>query len=532
MTTTSDRPASPTCNPEAGSPKHLRRDPDRSSVWSRLGYAPAVVLIAAGIIFRVIVLTGPTATVSSDEAIAGLLARHIVHGDFRAFFWGQAYGGTLDAWLLAPFTALAPGSSLALRASTVIESTLLALLIWRILLRTVAKPRAAFAAAAAWSFPLFSVIFGSRAELFYTPIIVLGLGLILLGIRFVEDPGDWRNKLLWGVVAGAGWWLGPTISIFALSIAVWVVWRARAGVIRALLFVVPGFIIGAFPWIWANIGSDFLSLENQKRLGTIGQHLHTFFVGGTPQMLGLQFNGKWVFPEIVSLVLVGVLVAILLIQSGLLLLRGNPLPLTLIFGPIVIIFGIAQLTAATGRYFYYLMPIVAAVVGAAFHPRIQVLMVALVLSLAAVSIHQGNLMTQGLITTLTHAGQTDQENKQLVTALERLHITRLFGDYWLAFSNDYIADERIIIVPFDYIRSRQYRSEVASSARPSYLFSKGNPRATWLQQRLRHRAIPYSTHEVAGSIVITPDEHVLPGQLGITAGMLANDYPAAALPPP
>jgi len=39
---------------------------------------------------------------SSDTAVLGLMARHILRGDFSAYYWGEAYYGSLDSALLAP----------------------------------------------------------------------------------------------------------------------------------------------------------------------------------------------------------------------------------------------------------------------------------------------------------------------------------------------------------------------------------------------------------------------------------------------
>ncbi len=38
---------------------------------------------------------------NADEAIVALMARHILQGDYPLFFYGQAYMGSLDAFLVA-----------------------------------------------------------------------------------------------------------------------------------------------------------------------------------------------------------------------------------------------------------------------------------------------------------------------------------------------------------------------------------------------------------------------------------------------
>src|SRR6476619_7598304 len=63
--------------------------------------------IAAGVLLRVALLVRPTGSLDSDEAIVGLMARHIVHQhDFTAFYWGQNYGGSITAVVMAAVFSL------------------------------------------------------------------------------------------------------------------------------------------------------------------------------------------------------------------------------------------------------------------------------------------------------------------------------------------------------------------------------------------------------------------------------------------
>ena len=52
---------------------------------------------------------------NADEAVVGLMARHVLDGELTAFYWGQAYGGSQEALLTAPVFAIAGSSWLALR---------------------------------------------------------------------------------------------------------------------------------------------------------------------------------------------------------------------------------------------------------------------------------------------------------------------------------------------------------------------------------------------------------------------------------
>ena len=59
----------------------------------------ACVLLA--VIVRVAILQTGAVSFHSDEAIVGLIAKHILDGQHRVFFWGQAYMGTLNAYPIA-----------------------------------------------------------------------------------------------------------------------------------------------------------------------------------------------------------------------------------------------------------------------------------------------------------------------------------------------------------------------------------------------------------------------------------------------
>ncbi|MBE0690593.1 MAG: hypothetical protein IH587_10785, partial [Anaerolineae bacterium] len=66
------------------------------TVWAMLGIALIVAIIG-----RILLLLSNTVSFHSDEAIVGLMARHILAGERPTFFFGQAYMGSLDAWLVA-----------------------------------------------------------------------------------------------------------------------------------------------------------------------------------------------------------------------------------------------------------------------------------------------------------------------------------------------------------------------------------------------------------------------------------------------
>jgi hypothetical protein len=71
----------------------------------------------------------------SDQAIVGLMAKHLVEGRaFPLFFYGQEYMLAVEAWVVAPFVAVLGPSVLAVRTALVILNLGIALLLVRLLM--------------------------------------------------------------------------------------------------------------------------------------------------------------------------------------------------------------------------------------------------------------------------------------------------------------------------------------------------------------------------------------------------------------
>src|SRR5512140_448409 len=71
----------------------------------QLKFRPTPVLILVGILvvaagWKALLLALGVLPFNADEAVVGLMARHILQGERPVFFYGQAYMGSLDAWLV------------------------------------------------------------------------------------------------------------------------------------------------------------------------------------------------------------------------------------------------------------------------------------------------------------------------------------------------------------------------------------------------------------------------------------------------
>src|SRR5690349_742054 len=80
-------------------------------LWSARGvwgeWALFAALLVAGMAYRVVLILRGWRALNSDEAVLGLMARHIAfHGEFPLFVWGVQYEGAFESYVAAPFFAL------------------------------------------------------------------------------------------------------------------------------------------------------------------------------------------------------------------------------------------------------------------------------------------------------------------------------------------------------------------------------------------------------------------------------------------
>ena len=143
---------------------------------------------AGGIALRVWTYRSAIGIPDSDEAVVGLMVRHMIHGEFTTFFWGQSYGGSQEALLTVPGFLVFGSGWLALRIVPIVLSAVAALLVWRVGRRTIGEPAASVAAAVFWIWPPFVIYKLTHQWDFYASDVVYCALFLLLALRVVERP--------------------------------------------------------------------------------------------------------------------------------------------------------------------------------------------------------------------------------------------------------------------------------------------------------------------------------------------------------
>ncbi|MEU1809557.1 DUF423 domain-containing protein [Micromonospora aurantiaca (nom. illeg.)] len=214
----------------------------------------ALLVGFAGVGYRLALLFADVPPTNSDEATMGLAALHIARGDgFPVWFYGQAYMGTLEAYLAAPLVALAGPSVLVLRLPTLALYALFLLLSWR-LTRRLGGDR--------WYALLVVAVLALGADRVVKNQLIAGggypelnpagaaLALLTVGLCVAGAGARLPRWAAWGLIAGVLLWVDPLILPYVLTLGALLVarrWRELAG--RAGAVLAGALLLGAAPML-------------------------------------------------------------------------------------------------------------------------------------------------------------------------------------------------------------------------------------------------------------------------------------------
>jgi len=500
-------------------------DPVTRTGASRFMAAAVVAGVALGVALRVYVLVGHGGGFDSDEAVTGLMARHLLSDPLhhQTFYWGTNYGGTLEAIVAAVPMALFGSSILALKVTQVLWQAAAAVLVWRIGRRLIDDRAGVVAGLIVWFWPSMTVQWSTKARGFYGAVAVLGLTLLLCALRLSDRPDSRADWLIAGGAAGLGWWTNPQIVYLAVPAGIWLVLRNRRAPLQALrtrawLWAIPAGLAGAAPWLYWNVQHHLLSLGGGANPGiNRGEGFFGHFVRawreGVPVTLGLRqpFSYRWIgTPAVTKLLYVATILAV---AVALVIWRRGALLVVVAIFTYVVLHALGPVAGATseGRYFYCLAPLLALAVARVARGRVTVALLFAVL--AAWSLTGLRNMPPG-DSGIASGKLIPRSMAPLVASLRAERVNAVYADYWIAYRLDFESRERVIASGVAKTeRYAPYRDIVRRSPSPGWVFVAGTPAATDFVNNLDILGVPYRTWQAGGFDVFVPAQPVHPEDL-------------------
>jgi hypothetical protein len=522
-----------------------------------------ILLVAA--LFRAWLIAVDGAAFESDEAIVGLMARHINQGEaLPTFFYGQAYMGSLDAMLVAGgFQAL--GESVDTIRTVQAVLYLLALLTGYGLAYTITRcHRIAATTLLLLAIPTaLGALYTTISLGGYNEIILAGNVILLLGWQLTIENrgGGWRWSLL-GFVAGIGWWTNGAIITALLVVGLMGLRTAAIRQWRHYGIAAVAFVIGSAPWWLYNLHHDWEALvfltngfeaEGAGSISTVEAVLG-LLVLGLPALYGLRYPWAASF-EASSAVIAGAVVYLVLLTDLLAGLRqGVPSRSTLtardsgpphrydvwarrwvwlVFGVFGVIFLLSSFADATGRY---LLPLwIPAALGVALGlDRLRRAawwlpagLLALLLVMQAGTVLRAARSEMGLTPQLVERLRIPPgDDARLLDWLAEHDYTRGYASYWTSFRLMFTSGETVIFdtaLPHDaggYIeganRYAPYQAIVADAERVVWITQNFPALDAAITDRLAGAGITYQVEEIdVYRVYYDFSRRITPAELGI-----------------
>lgn len=483
----------------------------------------AILMLAVAV--RALLLSLEVFPFNADEAVVGLMARHVLRGSLPTFFYGQAYLGSLDPLLVAGAFAALGESVASIRAVQVL------LYLGTLVTSVILARRLGFGPGVGALVGLLLAVPPVVVTL-YTTVSLGGYGealllgnLLLLGALTLLDrdypPIAWLG---WGALAGFAFWVFALTIVVSLPCALVLGIRLvresslRSSMARLASGVIGG-ILGAAPlvlWSIRNgftpavrevLGSAISGASPANLLASVGSHAVNLALFGPTVTLGLR--PPW-SPELLGrpLTPIAALVWVVLIGFGLRASSwarahkdGRPLlsgvAVTLAAGFLLTPFG----ADPSGRYFLPLavpLAIVAAVGAAELAARVSFRWAAAAVGSLLVFQAGAHLeaarLPSGFTTQFDATTVFDRsQDRQLISFLIREGEAAGYTTYWVAYPLAFLSQEELVYVPhlpyhadFRYTsrddRYPPYTGRVAAAGKVAYL-TAGQP---WLDNYLSH----------------------------------------------
>ena len=346
------------------------------------------------------------------------------------------------------------------------------------------------------------------------------------------------------------------------------------------MIAVASAVLGALPWLWANLGDDFASLRGgHGASAAFGGHLRALGEYAAPMLFGLRLraSGSWFVMrggasvDDLGLVLYALILVALLASIVMLVIRRRALVLVAFVACFPLLYAASPDSWywRDGRYALDLAPVaalllVAATDGAARRvlrqvpdrkeasassrtafPLVLVVAVGLALTLLATTqlAPYRPEVAAGRTGWFTWRANPDPVVARVAADLERRHVTDVYAGYWLAYILDFESGERVTASDPEFDRHLPYLAAIEGGPTPggSLRIRRGvarrrspsaTPRSTRVARRvercllpstfeawLRHHAIGYRVTPLGDFLLIQPASRIDPRRVLAAAGI-------------
>ena len=216
-----------------------------------------LIILFVGLAIRLDFLTNNHFAIDSDEAIVGLMAKHIAEGQaIPTFYYGQHYMGSLEAICVAALGSVVGFENYTLKLVPLAFYLIFLLLVY-LFTKELSNYRAGLIAALYTAIsPIAFVLWSTKARGGFIEVITIGLLAFYLLVRAVkQEKLGYLTLAMVSLLLGLGWWVNNQIIYFMIPVFIVVLINVLGNnsllkTFKMFLWSIAAFVLGGLPfWI-------------------------------------------------------------------------------------------------------------------------------------------------------------------------------------------------------------------------------------------------------------------------------------------
>lgn len=470
-----------------------------------------VLIILLGVILRALLIITPH--MDSDQAIGGLMALHILKGEFPIFFWGSPYCGTIESFVAAILFFLFGPSRYALNSAPLLISLFFIIIMYKFgkdMYGVKFGLAAMFFASLA---PPYLIWHSTLARANYIENLTLGTLLLLITYKIVFQENtrakEQRLYALLGLTAGIAWWENFQSIHYLITAGFFIFIKDKLFFLKKkALIAISFFFLGSLPfWIY-NIIHSFGSATTFKGSSITEKIIsakklllkYTVILGVKP---GLNDPDFYFFSFIATVIFILSIAGVIYWRRlGILSLAKLSIKNTegidiLIVFTIVHAFIISVTEYGTGDSPRYMLPLYTSLPFLIIYFLFKIGMNTRTIAfITGGFLIFSNLAANYSHTPLFHSKWRNEywaareEDNRLVKFLISKNIDRVYvNDFWLGPRLTFDTGEKIILAEAYNARNPYFTYNVDDSYSPAYLLSRGQ--SIWFDGLLQKSGITF-----------------------------------------
>ncbi len=459
-----------------------------------------ILLLTAG--YKIILLSGDVFPFNSDEAVVGLMAKHILDGEQPIFFYGQAYMGSLDAWLIAAVFSVFGEKVWVIRLVQVLlylGTVVLTMYLVQLNSKSTWPP---VITGLLMAFPVVNMMLYTTVSLGgYGESLLFGtLLLVVYSLNLRKEAGSVASLGLLaviGLISGFGFWVNGITLVYSLPVVGLVFWQSKDTkqkrfnhFLAKLAALFLGLLIGLIPWI-LYVSSNGLAVIISENLGKVvdvsGEsylfslllHLRNLVLFGVTAIFGIR--PPWGLEILAKPILPLAIAAWILIfylarkqrsksHAQELFRLVSLVILVLVLGFIFTPFG----NDPSGRYFIPVIHMLCILAGCTLGNLVQKPFLPGILSVVILTFNIWGVVEctrknpPGLTTQFDPIAQIDHRyDEELINFLLTNDEKAGFSNYWVSYPLAFLSNEEIIFVP-ELPYHQDFRHTARDNRYPAY----------------------------------------------------------------